>query len=245
MLVMLITAVVIGGLTFVLVRRFLSDDPGLQLIVGITLFIACLGGVRFFLKPRAVEAARMEVPLYRALKDHEPDLYAQVKGDAADRDGTNETALLLRIRSHTAELLARYGPRATDAVLREFISVSIEQMELLDRVGGGAIAENPSGAKVDLHEARSKLTESAVRRQLNALASVIRSGASRPQQPIDVARADQLIADASDRAVASYAGMRVDEVSRGQLTAAIYREILELPEADSGLAIRRMLSTAQ
>ena len=242
-------ALAVAAAAFFFIR---SQDNRSRLVIAVMVFLAVTGVSRAVMKPKIVEAQRMEIPLYRAIKQYEPALYDELKSDETDRDGTNQLALFLRTKKHTAGLIAKYAPSASDESLYRLFRNSTEIMESMVRmkttdnyglfVPGGAL--NPSNVPV---------TEDVVQNELNALADIIKSGASSPPRQYNVARADQVLARAADQIYRGNGDMSVleqpgaaasDQVRGMGFVAAYYRRILDLPQSDRNIAIRRVLSQA-
>jgi hypothetical protein len=238
-----LTLAVAGVVAWLAVTRWTRvDDRVSRAMIAVGAFLAVAGPtLTFVVNPARAEAARMEIPLFRAIKKHEPALYETLRDDKMDRGNAKELALLFRVRKHTAQLLAKYGPHASDESLHEFLTVAVGFMELLSGRGQTAIFDQPSGAGVDIDAARG-LPNEAVHRLLSAYGAVIESGAASPDRQVDAAAADALIRQASDRAAASLAGY---DATPALMTMEMYREILKLRPAECGLAARRLLQRAE
>lgn len=241
-----LTVIIAGWAAYAVVTRWSRDqDLVSRALIAVGAFLAVAGPtLTFVVNPARAEAARMEIPLYRAIKVHEPALYEQLRNDTLDRGNHSELALMLRVRKHTAHLLAKYGSHASDESLREFLTVAVSFMEMLAGTGQTAIFDQPSGATVDLNAARG-LPSDAVHRLLSAYGKVIESGAASPDRQVDAAAADALIRQASDRAAEFLQKFAGDEPTPTLMTLQIYREVLALPPAECGLAARRMLQRAE
>ena len=240
-------AIAVAAFTFIR-----SQDDRARVIIAVLIFLAVTGVGRAVMKPKIVEAARMEIPLYRAIKQYEPALYDELKSDETDRDGTNQLALFFRTKKHTAELIAKYAPSASDESLYKLFRNSTEIMESLVRMkaGGNWGLFVPGG---EVNPSNVPLTEDVVQNELSALADIINSGAASPRRNYDVARADRVLARAADQIYQGNGDMSVlerpdaaanDQIRGMGFVAAYYRRILDLPQPDRDLAIRRVLTQA-
>ena len=74
------------------------DDRVSRIMIAVGAFFAVAGPtLTFVVNPARAEAARMEMPLFRAIKKHEPALYEALRDDAMDRSKAGEVALLFRV----------------------------------------------------------------------------------------------------------------------------------------------------
>jgi hypothetical protein len=249
---MVLVALASGGIAlFAAMRLVRSNDRNGQLLVGIGAFIVHNLVGRSVVKPYADEAKRMENPLYRAAKAHDPELYNEFKNIEA----TNDLQMLLAVQKRTAALIAKYAPHASDESLIRFMKLSVEQMEILSRQtkDGGFGAMFPQAGKFDMAAISSQFTEEKVKALVQALAEIIDSGANGAVKSYDEGRAERLLAQVSDHVVQRY-GSHVNmlaspsTISEGarpnaaSIVTATYREVLNLPPDQSALVIRHMLS---
>jgi hypothetical protein len=246
MLLIIVVAAIVAFLVFYALHARLRNDQTARIVVALVVFLAVAGTGRAVMKPRLEEAARMEIPFYRALKQHEPQMYDEMK-----ETGTNQLALLVGVRKHTASLISKYAPSASEESLHRFLLISTEVMEAM----AGQNPNDTYGAFVPggkLNVSNIHLPEDVVRRELDALAGIVDSGAGRPAQPLDVAAADAALARAADRiyrgngdAVGVLARPDAPDADRSRgmrMVAAYYRSVLNLPPSERGMAERRLLT---
>lgn len=247
---MLLTAFVASLVAFFAARWLVkSEDPKGQILVGIAVFIVLNLAGRSVVKPYVAEQKRMENPLYRAVKANDPELYAKWKELDADR----RLEMLAQTKRDTAALLAKYAPRASDESLREFLQVSVEQLDAIRATSGSSAAGALFGGNVDLEKLGAQLSEEKVNRMTSSLAAIVESGAKGEPREIDTARAQDLVARVSQRLVASGALPMNDaggiaaanQVAMAGTISDFYHGILALPPQDAALVARYLLSRAK
>lgn len=250
MLWTLLVVLIAGAAGFAAHSLWKNGEALNRLGLGLIVFLALTGAGRAVVRPRVVEAERMKIPLYRAIKTYEPELYDELKTDIGDRDGTNQLALLGRTKIHMAKLLTKYAPRASDESLYQLLLVSTD---ILGALSKGSPSEGfnlavPGSGTMNL--ANLKLPPNAVERELEALANMIESGATSKPQPFDAAQADAILARTSERVVRPFGdsvytlenrSADTNQRARGmEILTTYYRNVLALPPAERSLAIRRI-----
>ncbi len=123
-MLLLLTAAGAMLIAFFAARHFVrAEDNSGRWLLGIGLFIVLNLAGRAVVKPYAEEERRMENPVYRAVKAHDPEIYAQLK----NLDPDQRLVMMTEVRLKTATMLARYGPRASDESLRRFLQLSVDR----------------------------------------------------------------------------------------------------------------------
>jgi len=158
-------------------------------ILNIVIFFAALTIGREVVEPRIqaqrVEAALLEIPIYRALQQHEPDAYVRIR--TAIRDGVARKLPKEQIWSSTrpviGEVMGRRLPHTSDEAIVRFGHHIVSTMTVLHSKGGNACFYyiNPTaGQAVDFN---SLLGKETVEQELSILADVVvsASGKSLPK----------------------------------------------------------------
>jgi hypothetical protein len=243
------------GIAIGVAMRFVrEEDRNGRILAVVVVFIVLNLAGRSVVKPYAEEQKRMENPLYRAVKAHEPEIYAEFK----NIEGDNHLQMLMKMQAHAATLLTKYAPRASDESLRRFVQLSVEQLEIIASAtkDGGHSALFPQAGNLNVGELSKLMTEERVQAQIGAFAAIVESGAQSQPKPMDPQRASYLMAKVSDRVMQQYGSTRISalglpeqmsEASRpnaAQMVLSTYKEVLKLPPDESALVIRNMLSRA-
>ncbi len=196
-----------------------------------------------------VEADVAKIPLYAALKMCEPGVYEQLLSEF--RSGVQQGRSMEELREKTLPLLKsvyrKRLPYGSDSALRSFAGLLLEQMKVLCSVDPALcydyLWDEDHGADVTRYFSRELIEkESAV------MTEVIRSASEGTNQPPGRRQVEGQL----QRVFASLAGRYGDDVGmlvdreRGkahkartcELTCEFYREILSLPEQDSGPLLR-------
>ena len=243
-----------GGLAS-LVRG--EDKKALRAIVAAIAFVGLnAAGREYVVKPHEADVALLNIDAFRVIKEREPEAYAAIRADilVTIRGGADTTAVQARVHGHIAPLAKKYIPRASDAALRRYITVTVAEIDQLRK-------RNPALAKSFLFPTPGEfvniqpyLDDATMKEDVAALGQVIETGAGSQARPVDDKRADELLQGALARVAAKYgqdfallAKPSSPNTDAGKVTAIVadlYREILALPAPDSAMVLRKMLSGA-
>lgn len=200
-----------------------------------------------------VEAELLQFPLYRAVREAEPELFERIRDDLAEglAAGKPEAELIAAGRARVLPPTRKYLPRASEATVVAFAGLVIDQIDQLNardpQVCYDYLLGTPASQHLDL---RRYLSEDLLRRELAVSAEAIDSGARSPQAVPDRARGAELQQMLTERLRArapqhlqALEAMRAPDADRAAVCRAIqalYRESLAMPR-DQGVALLRFI----
>jgi hypothetical protein len=252
----------ISGILAVLLARRLTANRRISTIVFLSSFILFGFVSKQFLGPliytwkvdRDVERSLFEVTAIQYIAKYDPQVYRGIKTELIDsiRNGENRDQAVGRARQAVGSLVMKYIPHASDeAVVRYVEAMALEIEELAE--------QNPEACYRFLFPARygsadvtQYIRADTQRADLAALAEVIRTAAEQPQPLPDGETGDALLKKLMNNFHASQGAdallLRdpfapgVDKKKVSKLIASLYREALDLPQEESGVLLRYMLS---
>jgi hypothetical protein len=264
-------AVVIGavcgalaGALASLIVRDASERRGLHLAVMVGLFVMLNGAARSTVLPeirawQARSAAQELMSENRALellvREH-PELGDQFEGmlvrvvsSGASRDEARKQGMAWG-RSTIAPYVARYSRRASAESLSAYTATMIEILETLAARDAQACYGILFGAG-----SVTPPSDAQSRRLVDAMAALIESALSDPQQEVSPGEGDRLLEDLVARLQARHGDAFIADLQllarpleRGVDRAAVctatlemYREVMTMPEARRGRLLRHML----
>lgn len=244
------------------VLRLLGRSPGSRgaVILHAALFAAALALGRHVVEPRIqawrVESALLEMPVYRALQQHEPQSYQRIR--LAIEQGIAQRWPQQRIWAATRpvinEVTARLLPQAPDEVLARFSHHLVDALARLHAQGGTACFSyvNPApGEAVDFGEL---LGAAFTARELDLVADVVVATAAGRQPPVDPQEATPDLEAVVARLLVTYSqedlaalenpqAPGLDKRRYCQLIADLYREAIALPAPRGARLVRFLLQT--
>jgi hypothetical protein len=203
---------------------------------------------------REVERSLSEISAFQHIAKYDPQAYHRIKTELVDsiRKGESQEQAVGRARQAVGGLVMRYIPHASDeAVVRYVRAMTLEIEELAEK--------NPQVCYRFLFPDRygsadvtQYMKADTQRADLAALAEVIRTAAEQPQPAPNGETGDALLKKLMNNFHASQGddayllqdpfAPGVDKKKVSKLIASLYREALNLPQEESGLLLRHMLS---
>jgi hypothetical protein len=221
--------------------------------VVIILVVIVAGAVGNYLyEGYSAQSALLEQPVYRALKKHEPGVYAKLVDEykVYERDETRRESFINLANSEITLTATRNLAHASQASVLALIKDMLATARRLEKEPGDAcfrywfpqVAGPPDIAKY--------IDPAAQARTLDLMGEVIRSAAEKPE-PLPAAEAvkdnlakvingtyEQYGADA--QMISHADDPRVDRAKVCTITNSVYERILSLPPAQSSALIRAM-----
>lgn len=262
-----IAAAVTIGFTSGVVAYFIAKKYPTRRILILTVpafvFIALSALTKFLVIPplhlwtsqREIEKSLLEISAYEVIAKYDPKSHKEIGHEILNSLKSKEShdEAIGRARKRVAELVPGYIPRASDDAILRYVNAMVKEMEEL-------ASKNPElcyqflfpqkyGA-VDVTQHPSPETQ---RENLAALAEVIRTAVEEPQPLPDPAEAETLLKNTLNQFSQVHGedtlllkdpfAPGVDKGKACGLIAALYEKILQLPEKESSLVLRYMLST--
>lgn len=200
---------------------------------------------------RSAEHALLEVPAFRAIKEHDPATYAKLMADVKDaiekRKSKPEVVRVIRAQMQT--IVEKRLPIASDEAAVEYIRATMVELDELYKRGDDTCHQFlfPAGALLD---SPKYLSKKALENDLKALAKVIETSARNPQEIPEESEAIPHLRPVFEDLAASYGedvaviqnptAAGVDKRKVCEVVSDMYSRILILPEG--GKVLRYMVS---
>lgn len=244
------------------VLRLLGRSTGSRgaVILHAAMFAAALALGRHVVEPRLqawrVESALLEMPVYRALQEHEPQSYQRIR--SAIEQGiaarSPQQQIWAATRPVISEVTARLLPQAPDEVLARFAHHLVDGLTRLHAKGGTACFSyvNPApGEAVDFGEL---LGAEFTARELDLVADIVVAAAAGRQPPVDQQEAAPYLEAVVARLLATYSqedlaalenphAPGLDKRRYCQLITDLYREAIALPAPRGARLLRFLMQT--
>jgi hypothetical protein len=203
------------------------------------------------------EGVLLKLPVYQALQEHEPEVYArivQVVKDGVARGAAKEY-MWAQTRPMISGVIERRSKSASDDALLLLASVVVEEVRALHAVGDTSchamLLPTPGGPQIDLLKVVGK---DVAERELAAQTAIIRSSASSPKPVPAAADVAQLLervgavlgksySEAELASLQSPGAPGVDKRKICEMTLTIYTELLTWPPAEGGKLMRFMMNS--
>lgn len=256
----LAVAVLAGACAGAVVSMMRGDHQKIVRIVAaaIVFVIIYSAGRRWIVRPHEASAQMAEVPAFREIEKADPATYALIKNELvrAMDSGADHSAVQGRIHAAATLLVRKYIPRASDAAVRRYITVTVDEIEQLREknpaVAAAVLFPKP-GTFIDINPYLSDATK---QEDMTALAELVRSGAAAQGPPGDAEtdRADELLQDLIQPLLQKY-GADIQMLSNPYapdtdpqklcaMIVELYRAVLALPEHDSAVVLRKLVTSA-
>jgi len=202
-----------------------------------------------------VEHQLLEIPIYRVLKNYEPEIYARLLGaiTAAFQKGHSMGELRMLGRPLLEEAFMKHLPRTSESAISQFVRVMLEQMEYLYSVDPVSCYEllfpqstRKGRAVADL------LSKDLVSRELAVISKVISDSASSPQPVPTEAQVRRQLEEiqtflvqrfGNDAAVLDKQGpSRREKGQVCEISYALYSHILTMPTHERAPLLRFMFA---
>ena len=204
---------------------------------------------------REIEKSLLEISAYEIIAKYDSKAYEQIRQEILNslKNGESQDEASGRARRRVAELVSEYIPRASDDAILRYMKAMVKEMDEL-------AAKNPElcyqflfPQKYGPADVNEHLTPETQRENLVALAEVIRTAVEQPQSLPDTAAAETLLKNTLNQFSQGHRedtlllkdpfAPGIDKGKACSLIASLYKEVLRLPEKESSLVLRYMLST--
>jgi hypothetical protein len=201
------------------------------------------------------ESELLKLPVYQAIKDYEPAVYAQIKQAilTAIVNKSPKELMWSQTRPLLAAVIERRSKTASDEALQQLSTVIVDVVTTLHARGDVTCFQvlfPQAGPAIDI---RGILGEDAAQRELAAQTAIIRSSATAPQPTPLEADVAGVLKTVVAPLQAKYTNVElamlekpgaagVDKRKICEMTVDLYREVLKLPKQESGKLLRFMIS---
>lgn len=208
------------------------------------------------IQSKQVESKILELPVYRAIQQFEPDSYKKIL--AALEQGIATKQPLEQIWSATrpviGEVTARRLPHASDAVLLKFANHLVSSINVLHSKGGNACFSYINPAPGEALDFTALLGKDAADQELNLIAEVVTSAAGKTNPPVAEDETAPDIASIISSLVKKYteaelAGLQtpqapgIDKRKYCLIITDLYSAAISLPEPRNSRVIRYLMQS--
>jgi hypothetical protein len=229
-------------------------------ILHVVVFAVALALGREVVEPRIqaqqVESKLLEMPIYRAIQQFEPDSYKKIL-TALEQGIANKQPLEQMwsvTRPVVGEVTIRRLPHASDPVLIKFASHVVSATTLLHSKGGNACFSYISPAPGEALDFTAILGKDVAQQELDLVAEVVTSAAGKTRPPVAEADAAPDIEAVISKLLKKYteseiAGMQnlqtpgIDKRKYCLIIADLYAEATALPEPRNSRLVRYLMQS--
>ena len=234
----------------------------LILAIPVLVFIALSALTKFLVIPplhlwtsqREIEKSLSQISTYEVIAKYDPKAYEEIGREilsSLKNRGSHDEAIG-RARKRVAELVPGYIPRASDGAILRYMKAMVKEMEELAGKNPVLCYQFLFPQKYGAVDVSQHLSPETQREDLVALEEVIRTAVQQPQPLPDPAAAETLLKSTLSQFSQVYGedtlllkdpfAPGIDKGKACSLIAALYQEVLKLPERESSLVLRYMLS---
>jgi hypothetical protein len=227
-------------------------------VLYIVVFAIALSLGREFVEPRVqaqrVESALLDMPVYRALQQHEPEAYGRIRSALEDGIANKrpQEHILTTTRPVVAEVTARRLPYASDDVLVKFGEHFVLTTTLLYSKGGTACFSYINPAPGEALDFTALLGKEVAQQELNLIADIVVSAAGKTRPAVTEATATQDVEAVIGKLLSKYSqediaalqsptSPNVDKRKYCQVIADLYKESIALPAPRNGQLLRYLM----
>ncbi len=229
-------------------------------ILHMVVFAAALALGRELVEPRIqaqqVESKLLEMPVYRAMQQYEPDSYKKIL-TSLEQGIANKQPLeqmWSATRPVVGEVTTRRLPHASDAVLVKFAGHIISATTILHSKGGNACFSYINPAPGEALDFTALLGKDAAQQELDLVAEVVTSAAGKTRPSVAETDAAPDVESVIGRLLRKYtkeelAGLQnlqapgIDKRKYCEIIADLYREAIALPEPRNSRLVRYLLQS--
>lgn len=204
--------------------------------------------------PRAIETAFAERPIIAALKACEPAVYDQFAREfrAGLQQGKSLAELRQKIFPLMENVLTQKLPHASDAALRSFTAVLLEQMEVLYGADPALCYSYIEGEAAGQRAGLRYFSQELRKKEGAAIGDVILSARNKEHGPSNEKRGARGLAAVMKRLAGRYGDdlrmlghaelKRANKARYCEIYYALYHAILQLEEQESGAVLRYLFT---
>jgi hypothetical protein len=235
----------------------------LILAIPVLVFIALSALTKFLVIPplhlwtsqREIEKSLSQISAYEVIAKYDPKAYKEIGREILNslKNGESHDEAIGRARKRVADLVAGYIPRASDDAILRYMKAMVKEMDELAAKNPDLCYQFLFPQKYGAVDVTEHLTPDTQREDLVALADVIRTAVEQPHPPSDSSLAETSLRTVLNQFSQVYGedtlllkdpfAPGIDKGKACGLIASLYKEVLRLPEKESSLVLRYMLST--
>jgi len=230
--------------------------------IPVLVFIALSALTKFLVIPplhlwtsqREIEKSLSQISAYEVIAKYDPKAYEEIRQEILNslKNRESQDEVIERARKRVADLVAGYIPRASDDAILRYMKAMVKEMEELAGKNPELCYQFLFPQKYGAVDVTQHLTPETQREDLVALEEVIRTAVEQPQPLPDSTAAEASLKKALNQFAQVHGedtlllkdpfAPGIDKGKTCTLIASLYKEVLKLPEKDSSLVLRYMLS---
>ncbi|MBT3408979.1 zinc-ribbon domain-containing protein [Candidatus Woesearchaeota archaeon] len=132
---------------------------------------------------KKLESSLLKIPLYQTIKIYEPKQFAKIVNiiNSSVKDGENRIKMFSKTRKIAQSLYLKYLPYSSNKALLNTTKLMIDEMKTLYEQDP-IVCYNFSMGKLNNFNPNKYFTKELLKRELNSMNEVIKTGASQPQK---------------------------------------------------------------
>lgn len=227
-------------------------------VLHIVIFAAALVLGREVVEPRIqaaqVEAKLLEMPVYRAMQQYEPESYKRILTALEDGIASKQPPeqMWAATRPVIGEVTAKRLPHASDTVVIKFAGHIVSATMLLHSQGGTACFSYINPAPGEALDYSALLGKDAAQQELDIVAEIITSAAGKTREPVPDADGESDIQIVVEELAKKYSEVELsglqdlnapglDKQKYCQIIADLYTEAAALPEPRNSRVVRYLM----
>jgi hypothetical protein len=229
-------------------------------VLHVVVFAAALALGREIVEPRIqaeqVESKLLEMPVYRAMQQFEPDSYKKIL--TALEQGIANKQTLEQMWSATrpvvGEVASRRLPHASDAVVIKFADHIVSATTLLYSKGGNACFSYINPAPAEALDFAALLGKDVAQQELDLITQVVTSAAGKTRPPVAETEAapdvevviGKLLKKYSEVELAGLQNLQAPGIDKRKyclIIADLYSEAMALPEPRNARVVRYLMQS--
>ena len=251
-----------GAVAYFIAKRYPTRRI-LILAIPVLVFIALSALTKVLVIPplhlwtsqREIEKSLSQISAYEVIAKYDLKAYEEIRREILKslKNKESHDVAIGRARKRVAELVPGYIPRASDEAILRYMKAMVKEMEEFAGKNPELCYQFLFPQKYGAVDVTQHLTPETQREDLAALAEVIRTAVEQPQPPPDSSVAETSLKKVLNQFTQVHGedtlllkdpfAPGIDKGKACSLIAALYQEVLKLPERESSLVLRYMLSS--
>ena len=250
-----------GAVAYFIAKKYPTQRI-LILAIPVLVFIALSALTKFLVIPplhlwtsqREIEKSLSQISAYEVIAKYDPKAYEEIRQEILNslKNRESQDEVIERARNIVANVVSGHIPRASDESVVHYVEAMTREIEELAEKNPEACYQFLFPDRYGPADVTKYFKPETQRADLAALAEVIRTAAEQPRPKPDKETGDALLKKLLNNFYASQGddalllkdpfAPGVDKMKVSKLIASLYREALNLPQGQSGLLLRYMLS---
>ncbi len=251
-----------GAVAYFIAKKYPTKRI-LILAIPVLVFIALSALTKFLVIPplhlwtsqREIEKSLSEISAYGYIAKYDPKAYEEIKQEILNslKNRESQDKVIERARNIVANIVSRHIPRASDESVVRYVEAMAREIEELAEKNPEACYQFLFPDRYGPADVAKYFKPETQRADLAALAEVIRTAVEQPQPPPDSSVAETSLKKGLNQFAQVHGedtlllknpfAPGIDKGKACSLIASLYKEALKLPEKESSLVLRYMLST--